>query len=75
VLAMVHFVDEEWSSKILLLEMTKPMSDFVDSSLLFVANSLSHFSAQLIAFQAALMSSHVYSYSHTSSKVRISSTE
>lgn len=52
VLRMVKFIEEEWSSKVLILEMTKPVTEFSSDPLLhFMVNCLSSFAVSLISSQ------------------------
>lgn len=52
VLTMVKFIEEEWSSKVMILEMTKPVTEFSSDPLLhFMVNCLSSFAVSLISSQ------------------------
>uniref|UniRef100_K3WGQ4 SWIM-type domain-containing protein n=1 Tax=Globisporangium ultimum (strain ATCC 200006 / CBS 805.95 / DAOM BR144) TaxID=431595 RepID=K3WGQ4_GLOUD len=52
VLTMVKFIEEEWTSKMMILEMTKPLTEFSSDPLLhFMVNCLSSFAVSLISSQ------------------------
>ncbi|TMW56533.1 hypothetical protein Poli38472_006543 [Pythium oligandrum] len=52
VLTMIKFIEEEWASKMLMLEMTKPVTEFSAGSVLhFLVNCLSSFAVGLVSTQ------------------------
>lgn len=52
VLTMIKFIEEEWTSKMMILEMTKPLTEFSSDPLLhFMVNCLSSFAVSLISSQ------------------------
>ncbi|TYZ58526.1 hypothetical protein PybrP1_001015 [[Pythium] brassicae (nom. inval.)] len=52
VLTMIKFVEEEWTSKMMILEMTKPLTEFSSDPLLhYMVNCLSSFAVGLISSQ------------------------
>ncbi|DAZ99997.1 TPA: hypothetical protein N0F65_002001, partial [Lagenidium giganteum] len=56
VLALIRAMEEEWTSKLLILEMTKPMLEFAGDQLLHVmVNCLSSFAVGLVGSQIAVV--------------------
>ncbi|KAF1334800.1 hypothetical protein FI667_g1631, partial [Globisporangium splendens] len=52
VLTMIKFIEDEWTSKMMILEMTKPLTEFSSDPLLhFMVNCLSSFAVSLISSQ------------------------
>lgn len=52
VLTMIKFIEEEWTSKMMILEMTKPLTEFSSDPLLhYMVNCLSSFAVGLISSQ------------------------
>lgn len=60
VLMVIKFIEDEWTAKMLILEMTKPTTEFSSDPLLhFLVNCLSSFAVSLVSSQLTMMNSSI----------------
>ena len=75
VLSMIRFIEHEWTSKVLILEMTRPMTEFSDPQLHFLVNCLSSFCVTLVSAQATAVTTYGNAFVHAAPKVTSAAAE